>query len=231
MKANTKDQTSRRGFIGNIATGAAAIGLATFTGSLQPLKASPLFSTADLSDAEDVFRNLKGKHRIVYDVPKAVGIFPFAWSRVFLLTNMATGTPEKDNNVVVVLRHSGIPYAFEDRLWEKYNFAEFFNVQTNQKPLTRNPFWKPAKGTYKLPGIGEVAIGINELQESGVQFVVCNAAITVNSAAYAEKFNMDPATVKKDWESGLLPGVTVVPSGVWALGRAQENKCAYVFTA
>lgn len=231
MKANTKDQTSRRGFIGNIATGAAAIGLATFTGSLQPLKASPLFSTADLSDAEDVFRNLKGKHRIVYDVPKAVGIFPFAWSRVFLLTNMATGTPEKDNNVVVVLRHSGIPYAFEDRLWEKYNFAEFFNVQTNQKPLTRNPFWKPAKGTYKLPGFGEVAIGINELQESGVQFVVCNAAITVNSAAYAEKFNMDPATVKKDWESGLLPGVTVVPSGVWALGRAQENKCAYVFTA
>ena len=231
MKANTKDQTSRRGFIGNIATGAAAIGLATFTGSLQPLKASPLFSTADLSDAEDVFRNLKGKHRIVYDVPKAVGLFPFAWSRVFLLTNMATGTPEKDNNVVVVLRHSGIPYAFEDRLWEKYNFAEFFNVQTNQKPLTRNPFWKPAKGTYKLPGIGEVAIGINELQESGVQFVVCNAAITVNSAAYAEKFNMDPATVKKDWESGLLPGVTVVPSGVWALGRAQENKCAYVFTA
>ncbi len=231
MKANTKDQTSRRGFIGNIATGAAAIGLATFTGSLQPLKASPLFSTADLSDAEDVFRNLKGKHRIVYDVPKAVGLFPFAWSRVFLLTNMATGTPEKDNNVVMVLRHSGIPYAFEDRLWEKYNFAEFFNVQTNQKPLTHNPFWKPAKGTYKLPGIGEVAIGINELQESGVQFVVCNAAITVNSAAYAEKFNMDPATVKKDWESGLLPGVTVVPSGVWALGRAQENKCAYVFTA
>ncbi|HNU89709.1 MAG TPA: twin-arginine translocation signal domain-containing protein [Ferruginibacter sp.] len=231
MKANTKDQTSRRGFIGNIATGAAAIGLATLTGSLQPLKASPLLSGTELNDAEDVFRNLKGKHRIVYDVPKAVGIFPFAWSRVFLLTNMATGTPEKDNNVVVVLRHSGIPYAFEDRLWEKYNFAEFFNVQTNQKPLTRNPFWKPAKGTYKLPGIGEVAIGINELQESGVQFVVCNAAITVNSAAYAEKFNMDPATVKKDWESGLLPGVTVVPSGVWALGRAQENKCAYVFTA
>jgi intracellular sulfur oxidation DsrE/DsrF family protein len=35
--------------------------------------------------------------------------------------------------------------------------------------------------------------------------------------------------VKKDWESGLLPGVTVVPSGVWALGRAQENKCAYCF--
>ena len=144
---------------------------------------------------------------------------------------MATGTPEKDNNIVVVLRYPGIPYALKDRLWAKYNLGEFFKVETDQKPLIRNPFWKPAKGTYKLPGFGEVEIGINELQESGVQFVVCNAAITVYSAAYADKYKLDPETVKKDWMSGLLPGVTVVPSGVWALGRAQENNCAYCFTA
>ena len=74
-----------------------------------------------------------------------------------------------------------------------------------------------------------VDIGINELQQSGVQFVVCNAAITVYSAAYAEQNKLNAEEVKKDWESGLLPGVTVVPSGVWALGRAQENKCAYCF--
>jgi intracellular sulfur oxidation DsrE/DsrF family protein len=29
--------------------------------------------------------------------------------------------------------------------------------------------------------------------------------------------------------SGVLPGIQVVPSGVWALGRAQEHDCAYVF--
>ncbi len=231
MTTHEKNQTTRRGFLGNFASGAAAIGLATVTGPMQKLQANPVFSGASLSDAEQVFRNLKGKHRIVYDVPEAVGIFPFVWSRVFLLTNMATGTPEKDNNVVVVLRHTGIPYALEDRLWAKYNLAEFFKVETDQKSLTRNPFWKPAKGTYKLPGFGEVAIGINELQESGVQFVVCSAAITVYSAAYADKYKLDPETVKKDWMAGLLPGITVVPSGVWALGRAQENNCAYCFTA
>ena len=74
-----------------------------------------------------------------------------------------------------------------------------------------------------------VDIGINELQQSGVQFVVCNAAITVYSAVYAEQNKLNAEEVKKDWEAGLLPGVTVVPSGVWALGRAQENKCAYCF--
>jgi len=35
--------------------------------------------------------------------------------------------------------------------------------------------------------------------------------------------------VKKDWVANLLPGIQVVPSGVWAVGRAQEHKCAYVF--
>jgi intracellular sulfur oxidation DsrE/DsrF family protein len=232
MPTLKKNQTTRRGFLESVASGAAAIGLTGLTGTFQGLRASPVFSGTNPNDPELVFKNLKGKHRVVYDVPEAVGMFPFVWSRVFLLTNMATGTEEKDNNVVVVLRHTGIPYAFEDRLWSKYNFGEFFKVANEQKtPLNRNPFWKPAKGTYKLPGFGAVEIGINELQDSGVQFVVCNAAITVYSAAYAEQNNMDPAAVKKDWEAGLLPGITVVPSGVWALGRAQENKCAYVFTA
>ncbi len=232
MSTFEKNQTTRRGFLGSIATGAAAMGLATLTSPLQQLHASPGYPGTNPADPEQVFKNLKGKHRIVYDVPEAVGMFPFVWSRIFLLTNMATGTAEKDNNVVVVLRHTGIPYAFEDRLWSKYNFGEFFKVANDQKtPLTHNPFWKPAKGTYKVPGFGVVDIGINELQDSGVQFVVCNAAITVYSAAYAEQNKLDPAEVKKDWESGVLPGITIVPAGVWALGRAQENKCAYVFAA
>lgn len=230
MSAHQKNQTTRRGFLGNVASGAAAIGMATLGGAFQELKAAPGFSVTNPNDPEEVFRNLKGKHRIVYDVPEPTGIFPFVWPRVFLLTNMATGTAEKDINVVVVLRHEGIPYAFEDRLWSKYNFGEFFKVNGEKKRIDKNPFWKPAKGTYNVPGFGVVEIGINELQESGVQFVVCNAAITVYSAAYAQQNNLDAALVKKDWESGLLPGITVVPSGVWALGRAQENKCAYCFT-
>jgi len=74
-----------------------------------------------------------------------------------------------------------------------------------------------------------VAIGINELQKDGVMFCVCNMAITVFSAAVAEGMKMKAEDVKKDWMGGLLPGIQVVPSGVWALGRAQEHGCAYVF--
>ena len=34
---------------------------------------------------------------------------------------------------------------------------------------------------------------------------------------------------KKDWISGLLPGIQVVPAGIWAINRAQEHGCSYCF--
>jgi len=232
MPTHENDQTSRRGFLGGIAAGAAAMGIASLS-PLQQLHASPGFPQTNPDDpAEQVFKNLKGKHRIVFDVPEGKSLFPFAWSRVFLLTNAATGTPEKENNVVVILRHEAIPHAFEDRLWTKYNFGEMFKLDDATAPgkrATKNVFWKPPQGTFKVPGFGVIPIGINELQDSGVQFVVCNAAMTVYSAAAADAMKMKAEDVYNDWKSGVLPGITVVPSGVWAVGRAQENKCAYCY--
>lgn len=225
---NTKKTNSdRRKFLGNIAGSAAALGLLSIPSSI---KAAPsLFQQAN--DTEEWFKKIKGKHRVVFDVTQPHEIYPFAWPRVFLLTNQATGTPEKDNSVVVILRHTAIPYAFEDRLWEKYKFGELFKAEdpATKTPSLRNPFWKPKAGAFTVPGIGVVPIGINELQDSGVMFAVCEAAITVYSAAAAQKMNLDAATVRKEWVAGLLPGMHPVPSGVWALGRAQENGCAYIF--
>ncbi|MDQ3051539.1 MAG: hypothetical protein M3Q95_11680 [Bacteroidota bacterium] len=53
---------------------------------------------------------------MVFDAPHPHEIFPFAWPKVFLMTNEKTGTPGSDCNAIVVLRHSAIAYAFEDRL-------------------------------------------------------------------------------------------------------------------
>jgi intracellular sulfur oxidation DsrE/DsrF family protein len=54
-------------------------------------------------------------------------------------------------------------------------------------------------------------------------------AITVYSAALAQTMGLNAAEVKKDWLNNILPGIQVVPSGVWAVGRAQEHGCAYCF--
>jgi intracellular sulfur oxidation DsrE/DsrF family protein len=229
MEKTEMDTTGRRKFLGALTTGAAVMaGLFT---PLQQLQAAPGSGLPDDSDPDEWFKKIKGKHRMVFDVTQPHEIFPFAWPRVFLLTNEMTGTAAKDCSVVVVLRHDAIGYAFEDRLWTKYNFGEMFHAKdpANGKPSVRNPFWKPKAGDFTVPGIGQVAIGINELQDSGVMFCVCNAAITVYSAVVADGMKAKAEDVKKDWMSGLLPGIQVVPSGVWAVGRAQKNGCSYCF--
>jgi hypothetical protein len=227
MKSDNQSKTPRRAFLGSLAAGAATLGISTLASPLN-LTAGPLGSP-NPADADAWFEKVKGKHRVVFDVTEPHGVFPFAWPRVFMMTNVNTGTPESDLGVVVVLRHNSIPYAMNDGLWAKYKFGEVFKIQdeATKAPSVRNAFWKPKPGDFKVPGVGPVAIGINELQDSGVMFCVCDMAMTVYSAALAG--TVDPAEVKKDFLAGLLPNVQVVPSGVWAVGRAQEKKCAYVF--
>jgi intracellular sulfur oxidation DsrE/DsrF family protein len=229
MQTNNLNAESRRNFLGKLAAGAAALGTVSFT----PFQAqsAPELPDHEFSDAEAWFNKIKGKHRIVFDATQPHELMPFAWPKVFLLTNAATGTPEKDCSAVVVLRHDAIPYALQSDLWAKYKMGELFKAHDplTKEAATRNPFWKPKEGDFKIPGIGNVPIGINELQDSGVLFCVCNMAITVYSAVAADMMKMDAAEVKKEWLAGVLPNIQVVPSGVWALGRAQEKGCSYCF--
>ncbi|MEO7307600.1 MAG: twin-arginine translocation signal domain-containing protein [Ferruginibacter sp.] len=237
MEKNNSGSSPRRKFLGTIATGAAALGLAAFSSpalAKAGTLSAPENNNTDLNDADDWFNKINGKHRVVYDVSQPHHgqelLMPFAWVKVFLLTNAATGTPEKESSVVTVWRHSGIAFAMEDRIWAKYKLGEMFKIDddTTKAPAIRNRFWKPNPG-YSIPGAGPVPIGIDELQASGAMFCVCNMAITVYSAIAAQQMGLKHEDVMKDWLSGVLPGVQVVPSGVWALGRAQEHKCAYIF--
>jgi intracellular sulfur oxidation DsrE/DsrF family protein len=229
-KREDSNGTDRRKFLGRLTAGAATIGMTSLLTPFQSLQAG-VSAASDMPEPDEWFNKIKGKHRIVFDATRPHEIMPFAWPRVFLLTNQATGTMANDCNVVVVLRHDAIPYAFQSEIWAKYNFGEVFKADdpATKKPSTRNPFWKPAKGDYKIPGFGEVEIGINELQDSGVMFCVCGAAMTVYSSVIAGNMKMDAAEVRKEWVAGLLPGIQEMPSGVWAVGRAQEHGCTYCF--
>ncbi len=232
MKNNTlSPNRHRREFLGTLAAGAAALGLSALSAPLQ-LDASSLSPPSDYSELESWFDKINGKQRMVFDATHPHEIFPFAWPKVFLMTNEKTGTPNGECNVMLVLRHSAIAYAFEDRLWAEYKFGEVFEAKDHltKAPALRNPFWKPKEGDFKVPGIGNVQIGINELQEAGVMFCVCETAITVYSSSLAEKLKKDPVEIRNDWMKGLLPGIKPVPSGVWALGRAQQRGCGYCFT-
>jgi len=238
-----KQTTPRRGFLGFLGGMVTTVGLTSLASPLT-LNAQQKGSTKPAAqgpkgEADIWFDKLKGTHRVVFDATRPHEIMPFAWPKIFLMTNEATGSPHTDCGVVVVLRHDAIPYAFQDQVWVKYNFAEVFKAgdigPAFQAPdaataaKTRNPFWRPKPGDFKVPGVGAVPIGITDLMAEGVMFCVCNAAMTVYSAVIAEQMKMTAEEVMKDWKAGLIPGIQIVPSGVWALGRAKEHDCAYIF--
>src|SRR5262245_14533284 len=199
-ETNLEQNTHRRGFLGMLASGAAALGLTALTAPLQvnaqekkggtkPQPAMPR------NEADVWFDKVKGRHRVVYDATEPNEIFAFAWPKVFIITNAATGTPATDCGVVVVLRHAAIGYAFQDAMWEKYDFGDMFKANevgpafkaadAATATKTRNPFWNTKPGDFQIPGSGSVDIGIKDLMKDGVMFCVCNAAMTVYSAAAA----------------------------------------------
>ncbi len=227
---NSNQANNRRRFLKNVAAGAAALSVTMLA---PPFNLTASAAGNSSGDADDWFNQLdkKGKHRIVFDATKPNGSFPFAWPKVYQLTNAATGTPDSETGVVIVLRHEAIPFAMEDRLWKKYKFGELFKIDDTETkaPAARNAFWQPKPGDFKIPGIGPVEIGINQLQDHGIMICVCNMALTVMSAVAAQSMSMDATKVYDDWKAGILPGIQIVPSGVWAVGRAQEHGCAYCF--
>lgn len=214
--------SSRRAFVGTLAAGAS--GLLAVPGTVLGESKS---AGSNAGDAEAWFGKVKGSHRIVYDATEPHDGFPMIWSWVFYKTNNDTGTADNDMTAMVVLRHNAIPFAMEDRLWAKYKFGEMFKINDNHTtaPSVRNTLWMPKEKDYPLPGID----GIKALQDRGAMFCVCNMAIMVYSGFAAKAMGLDPEVVRKDWLSGVLPGIQVVPSGVWAVGRAQEKGCAYCY--
>ena len=231
MSHNSDDYgTSRRRFLGTLAAGAGAVGVAALPFQL-PASAEAETPSAAPGDPDSWFSGIKGKHRAVFDIFEPHAIFPFLGPMIFLATNASTGTPAKDCSVVTVIRHEAVPFALASSLWEKYKLGEaskFTDPKTGASAV-RNIFWQPKPGDFVVPGFGNVAIGINQLQADGVMFFACGAALIGMSAAVAQQTHQDPNAVKQEFLAAVLPGVRVVPSGVWALGRAQEHGCAYCF--
>ncbi|MGB5555082.1 MAG: Tat (twin-arginine translocation) pathway signal sequence containing protein [Flavobacteriaceae bacterium] len=221
MKTKT---SSRRSFMGAMMLGATASTLSVLA---NPAFAGMTdFNEAKMSEADDWFKNIKGTHRIVYDGSYPHKGFPIIWNWAFYLSHNETGSADEDITAMTVLRHDGIPFAFNSSLWKKYPLGEVFHVKkADGTTYDRNPYYEPQEGDFPMP----VIQGIKDLQARGAMFCVCNLAISVYSGAVAQQMGLDPKETYDEWMAAVLPSIQVVPSGVWALGRAQKNGCGYIF--
>ena len=216
---------SRRKFFSAMALGATATSL--------PFLTNPAYAESDqlaelkFEQADDWFKNIKGKHRIAYDGSTPHGGLPVIWNWAFYTSNNATGSKDSEITAMTVFRHTGLMYAFKDEIWKKYKLGAMVGINDSytDSPSLRNTVYEPKENDFPLPGID----GVKRLQERGALFCACDLATKVFSGMAAKSMKLDPTEVYNDWVNGLLPGVQLVPSGVWALGRAQENGCGYIY--
>jgi intracellular sulfur oxidation DsrE/DsrF family protein len=211
--------TPRRGFLGRLAALAAGAGLSAAVPS--QLTAEELPSERSLDAQLDAwFGKIKGKHKMVFDVPEPNNGFGAIWPRIYINTMNATYPGE--TTAVVILRHAGLGLAMTDPVFAKYNMGEVFGIKEGDAPAKRNPY-------ATITGLPIPGLGIAELLKTGVLVGACDVALTVYSSGAAAKMGISPEAAKKEWIAGLIPGVQIVPSGVFGVARSQELGCAYCF--
>ena len=199
---NTPEVAHRRGFFGRFA-GLSALGL---------------FSVAAVSAAkaqtvagEEWPGTLPGKHKAMFDVFGINDGFPLGFVNNFLTPNMSA-------TAVMIFRHQGTPYAFNHSIWAKYKIGETFKITDPETKMAavKNP-WLDAKQGQSL----------EKLAMRGVVMGVCNVATRGQSGRLSTNAGVSADEAYKEFAANLVQGVRLVPSGTWAVNRAQEAGATY----
>ncbi len=200
--------------------GAGALALATGSAT----KHASSFSS---SSPDPWLGPLSGKHKMYFDATSATGGWPLAYAMNWLATGPAAyGEKESDFSAVVGARHFAAVMALNDSIWAKYPIGAMVNVIDPQTkaPAKRNIFFKSQTGDMMFTDAA-----IDKLQARGVVVVACSVALGAISGMAGGQVGVPEAQAKAEFIASLLPGVKLVPSGVFAVAHAQEKGCAYCF--
>ncbi|MEP7067528.1 MAG: hypothetical protein ABI889_15945 [Gemmatimonadota bacterium] len=227
MSDDILTSSPRRSFLARLGAGTAALGLT----ALLPATACAAEKTgAAASDttAKPADKNaewpgsLKGKHKQLVDAFAFNEGFPLAFAFTFLLPYPASDASAA--SAVVVMRHAGFPMALTDAIWAKYKLGKSLNIMdpVTKAPAVRNFLFHAAPGSLVVDDMA-----IDKLMARGTTFGACNVALHVLSAKLASNAGVSADAAAKEWTDGIIPGITVIPSGTWGVNRAQEAGCTY----
>jgi intracellular sulfur oxidation DsrE/DsrF family protein len=215
-----QDTTARRGFLGSLFSGAAAITL---------LGATPRGLMAEeTSQGEDWMNELKGTHRTVFDASVHKNGKPLQQAKNYLdAWRDAFKVPERDVNLVIGVHGDAIPIVLTDALWTRFKIGEQYEVTdaSTKAPGVRNVFTITNAATG---GLVSAEQSVEGLQKRGVRFLVCNNTIAGATKKLAAAGLGSEADIRAALVGGLLPGVMIVPAMVVALTQLQEHGVKYI---
>jgi hypothetical protein len=243
----TGSQSQRRQFIGELAAGAAALAAvactpaasATNAPSQAPKPATPAAPQTEMPSGpmplppkewdSSWMGRITAKHKAIFDSPEINDGTALYHAMSYLgSVKDVFGTGDSDASVVVVLRHRAVPLLFNDAMWAKYDLgtATKTNDPKTGKPVTRNTYYQHVDAEGKPTADDKPSATIKSLSARGVIFVGCDLATRGFSSRAAAAAKLTPQQVYDDIRANLVPGATLMPTGVFATLMAQDAGCS-----
>lgn len=222
--------SDRRDFLKQITLATAAVGGSAI---ISPLGAEELSRAADFAAAPGAAWDMswteqvqRSQYKAVFDSPQLADGAALDLAADIQSSFKDVYGSEDGARMVIVMRQLGQVMAFNDDLWNRYAIGEERKVNdpVTKQPARRNPWLKP------MPGEPDWAVAskLDTLRARGAIFLVCNRASMNWARAAAERTKTDLDKVQNEVRNGLVPGAVLMPTGVFALVRAQNAGCAYM---
>jgi hypothetical protein len=131
-------------------------------------------------------------------------------------------------SAVLVLRHHGIALAMQQSFWDKYEVSKSNQVThpITQQGTDRNPALLSSKRGEVPADFDDVALD-KYLSRGGIA-LACNLAFDDMIELVTKKDGGTPEAARKTALAGMVPGVVLQPSGVFAALHAQDVGCKYL---
>jgi hypothetical protein len=218
--------TDRRDALRQIAGGAVTLIAATACTSGS---ASTSVATAPSPSGFDMswLQRIDKRRRTVFDTNDVSGGAGLSFVASYLQgARQAYGDP--DASTVLVHRHTSVPIVMGDEMWRRLGLGESLKVKdpTTGEVALRNPFigYKPGD-KFTMTGAES---GLDVLMKAGTIVLACNRALTGYAGMLANKEKITREQAMTEMKANLVPGVYVVPNGVFGVCAAQEAGCGYI---
>jgi hypothetical protein len=214
--------TRRRTFLAQLGVAAA-----TLSFDVDEVRAAAAAPAAGPWDTSWLDRLATAKYRVVFNGSDIADGVAMSFAAEFLdHYHEVHGTTDAETRPVIVFRRLGTVMALNDAMWERYAVGESLKVTdpVTRAPARRNVFWRAAPGAPA----DATAEKIETLQRRGLICLVCNIALNNVGAGFAERAKRDVEEVRAEIKANLVPGAIIVPSGIYALIRAQNAGCAFM---
>ncbi|HEX4682474.1 MAG TPA: hypothetical protein VH277_07200 [Gemmatimonadaceae bacterium] len=165
------------------------------------------------------------KHRAVFDATMMTSGMAPGHVDLYLRDYKAIyDTDDRDMGAVLVIRHEAVPMFLNDTFWQKYQLGTKLrlNDPATGAPTTRNYF--AAGGMQPVPELTT----LESLQSRGVTILGCNKALLSLGQIMAQQAAQPVEAVQAEARAAVLPFMTLTPSGIFAVMRAQEAGCQYI---